>query len=177
MGLRMGFYGPPYPWCSTSTSELSSRWSKMTNFHEKHRGLARTIAAKYRHLEYEDAVQEATIALWRAGEHYDPSRGSEAAFACKVIHNALRNTKPQRDCASHEPHEAVWWDKDNHKYEDLEAALQRLPLSWQKDVDLVYGLRGPAFPLSIVATLQGTCKQAVHSRVQKATAKLKEYLS
>lgn len=144
-------------------------------FHEKHEGLARTVAAHYPSLDYDDAVQEARIALWQAESHYDPTRGSEVVFARRVIENRLRTlaVKPRLRAIDVDP---SWCDVDRHSHDDLDAAVSRLPLSWQRDVDLVYGLRGSAFPVHIVAALQGVTKQAVSTRVRKALAQLKGYL-
>lgn len=58
---------------------------------EDHISLAKWVANQYPRVDFDDAVQEACLALLRAVERFDPSRGvTFSSFATPALHRAVQ---------------------------------------------------------------------------------------
>jgi RNA polymerase sigma-70 factor (ECF subfamily) len=132
--------------------------------------------------DFEDAMQEAMLALVRAAPRFDPSRGAPTTFIATVVrrHMISRWHKADRRAVflSHDPtddREAGSADStDRHNEHQLHSALRRLQPQERELLELkIVGGKTPAQ----IAQTTGLALQTVRRRINRALTQLRRDLT
>ncbi len=156
--------------------------------YERHSNAAFSLAFRMcgKHGMAEDVVQEAFLSLWRAGAHYDRTRGSVRTWVLGIVHNraidALRRSVVQdRGRVSDEGigehlEAAERTDREvgrRDEAREIRAALEELPADQSRVIELAYY---GGFTHSEIATMLDTPVGTIKGRMRLGLQKMRSQL-